>query len=92
MPRDLWMGVDCAFGIGVASDTDALQAALADISLDDNILTEIVFLDSAIGDLDTSIAVIDPSIEIIIIDANRDGLEQIAQAMDGRSGVDASTL
>jgi len=50
---------------------------------------EIVFIDAAVEDRDTLIAGIDPSIEIVMLDSDRDGVEQIADALSSRSDVDA---
>ncbi|UOA07816.1 Ig-like domain-containing protein [Methylobacter sp. S3L5C] len=51
--------------------------------------TEIVFIESNIGDYQTLIDGINPGAEIYILDASGDGLAQIAQILNGRSGIDA---
>lgn len=50
---------------------------------------QILFIDPAIGDTASFLAQIDPSIEVILLSADQNGLEQIAQALAGRTGVDA---
>ena len=50
---------------------------------------EIVFIEDDVPDIDTLIQGIGSSKEIIILDSARDGLDQIAQALTGRSGIDA---
>ncbi|MBC2775525.1 DUF4347 domain-containing protein, partial [Rhizobium sp. AQ_MP] len=51
--------------------------------------TEIVFVDARVQDLDTLLSALDPSVEIILLDADRDGVEQIADVMAEKAGVDA---
>ncbi|MCP4486732.1 MAG: DUF4347 domain-containing protein, partial [Gammaproteobacteria bacterium] len=53
---------------------------------------QIVFLDTAVEDYETLMAGIDPNAEIVLLDTNRDGVEQIAEALEGRSGIDAIHL
>ncbi|MGH8625020.1 MAG: DUF4347 domain-containing protein, partial [Gammaproteobacteria bacterium] len=50
---------------------------------------EIVFVDTSVEDHRTLIAGIDPSAEVVLLDATRDGVEQIAEVLAGRSGIDA---
>ncbi|TXI28356.1 MAG: DUF4347 domain-containing protein, partial [Ottowia sp.] len=49
----------------------------------------ILFIDSAVGDISSLLASVDPSFEVVLLSADRSGLEQIAQALAGRTGVDA---
>ena len=51
---------------------------------------QIVFIDAAIAENDvaTLSAAIDPSAEVILLESDRDGLTQIAEALEGRSGID----
>ncbi|MCP4387659.1 MAG: DUF4347 domain-containing protein, partial [Gammaproteobacteria bacterium] len=53
---------------------------------------QIVFLDTAVEDYQTLMAGIDPNAEIVLLDTDRDGVEQIAEALEGRSGIDAIHL
>ncbi|MCP5090943.1 MAG: DUF4347 domain-containing protein, partial [Gammaproteobacteria bacterium] len=53
---------------------------------------QIVFLDTAVEDYETLMAGIDPNAEIVLLDTDRDGVEQIAEALEGRSGIDAIHL
>jgi len=46
----------------------------------------IVFLDSRVADQETLLASFDSTIEVIFLDADRDGLTQIADALSGKSG------
>ncbi|WP_306394695.1 Ig-like domain-containing protein [Telluria beijingensis] len=50
---------------------------------------EIVFIESDVADIDTLIRGFGAGKEIVILDAARDGLRQIAEALEGRSGIDA---
>jgi hypothetical protein len=50
---------------------------------------EIVFIEDNVADIETLIAGIGSGKEIVILDATRDGMHQIAQALAGRSGIDA---
>jgi len=61
---------------------DALETASAPRN-------EIVFIDSAVEDMDTLLSGIDPSIEVIILDADKDGVEQIASVLEDRENLDA---
>ena len=49
---------------------------------------EIVFIDSNIDDIETLLAGIGPSIEVVILDPDTDGVEQIANVLEGREDVD----
>ncbi|MCP3999901.1 MAG: DUF4347 domain-containing protein, partial [Gammaproteobacteria bacterium] len=50
---------------------------------------EIVFVDSAVNDYQTLLNGISSDAEVIILDADRDGLQQMTEALSGRSGIDA---
>ncbi len=49
----------------------------------------IVFIDSAVTDTDQISASIPDGAEVVLLDPNRDGVEQIAAAVEGRSDLDA---
>ncbi|WP_374240632.1 VCBS domain-containing protein [Zoogloea sp.] len=51
--------------------------------------SQILFIDSRVTNADSLLASIDSNIEIVWLSADRDGLEQIADALAGRSGVSA---
>ena len=50
---------------------------------------KILFIDSAVGDISSILASVDPSFEVVLLSSDRNGLEQIADALAGRTGVDA---
>ncbi|SDE56494.1 Ig-like domain (group 3) [Massilia sp. PDC64] len=51
--------------------------------------TEIVFIEDSVADLGTLLGGIGRGKEVVILDSGQDGLHQIAQALAGRSDVDA---
>lgn len=51
--------------------------------------SQILFIDSRVTNADSLLASIDSNIEIVWLSADRDGLEQIADALAGRSGISA---
>ncbi|MFA5951562.1 MAG: DUF4347 domain-containing protein, partial [Hyphomicrobium sp.] len=51
--------------------------------------TEIAFVDSSVPDAGVLIAGLDPNVEVVLIDSSRDGVEQIASALEGRTDVAA---
>ncbi|MCB9775997.1 MAG: DUF4347 domain-containing protein [Nitrospiraceae bacterium] len=53
---------------------------------------EMVFIDTWVEDYQTLMNGIHPSAEVILLDAGRDGIEQIAEVLKGRSGIDAIHL
>ncbi|MEO8325262.1 MAG: DUF4347 domain-containing protein, partial [Nitrospirota bacterium] len=53
---------------------------------------EIVFIDTRVEDYQTLMKGIHPGAEVILLDAGRDGIEQIAEALKGRSDIDAVHL
>ena len=54
-----------------------------------NQATQILFIDAAVTDAATLLASVDPSIEVVQLSANEDGLAQIARALDGRTDIGA---
>ncbi|MBL4731674.1 MAG: DUF4347 domain-containing protein, partial [Rhizobiaceae bacterium] len=73
-----------------ADTSNALLAdALSSYSEPTSTTSEIVFIDTNVDDIDTLIAAIDPNFEIILLDAGRDGVEQIAEILADRSNLDA---
>ena len=51
--------------------------------------TEIVFIEDNVADLGTLLGGIGRGKDVVILDSGQDGLHQIAQALAGRSGIDA---
>ena len=49
----------------------------------------IVFIDSQVADAATIAASVPSGAEVVYLDADRDGVEQIADVLDGRTGIDA---
>ena len=70
----------------------------SDIALPSNLRLELVFVDAGVGDVQTLIqdfaAGDDPTrlVEFVLLDAQRDGIEQISQTLSQHSGVDAVHL
>lgn len=60
-----------------------LNAATADVR------HELVFVDVAVEDYQTLLADVDPHAEVVLLDAKRDGIEQMAEVLSQRSGVNA---
>ncbi|MGE0468789.1 MAG: cadherin domain-containing protein [Nitrospira sp.] len=54
--------------------------------------TEIAFVDPTVPDYQQMIAGLGPNVEVVVLDGTRDGMEQIAESLSGRSGVDAIHL
>ncbi|MFS8970991.1 DUF4347 domain-containing protein [Synechococcus sp. 'PEA 65AY6A-5F PE A'] len=48
---------------------------------------ELVFIDQALPDLAILLAGIRPGAEVVLLDPNRDGIEQITEALRGRKGI-----
>ncbi|MCW5783453.1 MAG: DUF4347 domain-containing protein, partial [Nitrospirales bacterium] len=53
---------------------------------------EMVFIDTRVEDYQTLMKGIHPGAEVVLLDAGRDGIEQIAEVLKGRSAVDAIHL
>ena len=53
---------------------------------------EIVFIDTRVEGYQTLMEGIDPNADVIILDSTRDGVEQIAEALNGRTDIDAIHL
>ncbi len=73
------------------SDIDSTEE-LADALVDSAATTttnEIVFIDSTVDNFEELLTGIDKSVEVVILDPARDGVEQIAEVLAGRSDIDA---
>jgi len=72
----------------VVENTEKLFESLAELQLPVE-SSELIFVDRSVDDYETLMAEINPSAEIIYIDLNSDGVQQIADALSTRSNVDA---
>jgi len=78
---------------GRGRDTEALLEALRDAPAvgerQGAETTEIVFIDPSVEDYEQLVAGLGAAVEVVVLDGDSDGVEQIASALDGRTGVDA---
>jgi hypothetical protein len=51
--------------------------------------TEIAFIDTGVQGYQAMVEAVRPGVEVVLIDSTKDGLAQIAEALTGRTGVDA---
>lgn len=51
--------------------------------------TQILFIDSRVANIDSLLAQVDPSYEVVLLDSAEAGLTQIAKALEGRTGIEA---
>ena len=51
--------------------------------------TEVVFVDPTVPNYQELLAGMNPDIEIIMLDAGKDGVQQMASSLEGRTGIDA---
>ncbi|MGD2179618.1 DUF4347 domain-containing protein [Lusitaniella coriacea] len=49
----------------------------------------LVFIDATVGDIETLIAGVQPGAEVVILDGNRDGIEQISETLAQRQGIES---
>ena len=54
--------------------------------------TEVVFVDPTVPNYQELLAGMDPNTEVIMLDAGKDGVQQIAENLAGRTGIDAVHL
>ena len=76
----------------VSSTSDAASRSASEIIISYATLPqrqEIVFVDTSVEDYQTLIEGVDPGAEVFLLDSTRDGIEQIAEVIKGRSGIDA---
>jgi predicted outer membrane repeat protein len=78
-------------GANTATDSDALWTSGLSLATPAD-RREIVFIDTRVENYQTLMEGIDPAAEVILLDARRDGIEQIAEALKGRSDIDAIHL
>ena len=78
---------------GVAEANEAReseeQRALADDVVPPSERFEVVFVDASVENLRELLGEIDPAAEVVMIDPSSDGVEQMADALQGREDVDA---
>lgn len=67
---------------------DSLVASLATLDSPSD-RREIVFIDTSVEDYQTLMSGIDPNAEVVLLDSTRDGIKQIADILQGRTGFDA---
>ncbi|MCB1520406.1 MAG: DUF4347 domain-containing protein, partial [Hyphomicrobiaceae bacterium] len=68
---------------------EALADAVTAVEAETTSGSVIIVIDSSVADIDVFLEQIDSGAEIIILDGERDGVEQIAEALAGRSNIDA---
>ncbi|MCA9468096.1 MAG: DUF4347 domain-containing protein, partial [Nitrospira sp.] len=74
-----------------SSDSEALWSSGLSLSAPSD-RKEIVFIDTRVEDYQTLMEGIDSNAEVILLDSTRDGVEQIAEALNGRTDIDAIHL
>ena len=74
-----------------SSESDALLSAISTYMPAES-RTEIVFVDPTVPNYQDLLSGLDPSIEVIMLDGGQDGIEQMAGALAGRTGIDAIHL
>ncbi|MCA9467726.1 MAG: DUF4347 domain-containing protein, partial [Nitrospira sp.] len=74
-----------------SSDSEALWSSGLSLSAPSD-RKEIVFIDTRVEDYQTLMEGIDPNAEVILLDSTREGVEQIAEALNGRTDIDAIHL
>ncbi|MBT5791856.1 MAG: DUF4347 domain-containing protein, partial [Gammaproteobacteria bacterium] len=81
---------DSSLPVGISQRlTDELLSALAAHQLPEAPRTEIVFIDGGVDDVQTLIDGISADKEVVLLDPSRNGVEQISEALAGRSDIDA---
>lgn len=68
---------------------DALVEALSETSVAPRENNQIAFVDASISDYKSILSEIPETIEIVLVDGNRDGIEQIADVLQNRENIDA---
>ncbi|MDH5563101.1 MAG: DUF4347 domain-containing protein, partial [Nitrospirota bacterium] len=73
------------------TDSIDLYSALSTVTASSE-RREIVFIDTRVEDYQTLLLGIDPSAEAVLLDPTRDGIEQMAEILNGRTDIDAIHL
>lgn len=71
-----------------SEETERLIAALSGAPATET-SNEIVFIDTTVQGYELLLEGIDPGAEVILLESGQDGLDQIVDALEGRSGIDA---
>ena len=76
------------------SNEGNLLDELTDYVVPDGPVNEIVFVDTSVDDYETLLADIDPNIQVVLLDSQQDGIEQIARylAQSQSQSIDASHI
>ncbi|AQZ35152.1 hypothetical protein BHQ29_18990 [Pseudomonas sp. LPH1] len=80
-------GADSSSGHDANVTPDNLAAAPSSATSDQR--QEVVFIDASVKDKQQLLDSLVAGTEVVILDADRDGLAQMAEYLDGRSGIDA---
>ncbi|MBT7950451.1 MAG: DUF4347 domain-containing protein [Gammaproteobacteria bacterium] len=73
----------------VVESTEKLFEALSLVDAPDNDTNEIIFIDSNVEEYSTLLEGIDSNAEVVFIDSDSDGMEQIAEVLADRDDIDA---
>ena len=74
------------------ADSSFDSQAVAPTSATSDQRQEVVFIDSSVKDNQQLLDSLAPGTEVVVLDSTQDGLTQMAQYLDGRSGIDAIHL
>ncbi len=77
-------------GAEIGESQDVLSALASYMPTESR--TEVVFVDPTVPDFEALVAGMGPNVEVVMLDAARDGVEQIAESLVGRTGIDAIHL
>jgi hypothetical protein len=75
---------------GATDSQELLQAVTTYLPVESR--QEIAFVDPTVPDYQQMIAGMGPNVEVVVLDGTRDGMEQIAESLAGRTGIDAIHL
>ncbi len=89
-PRMMFDGALVATGAELVGDADAAPAP--DSPADSPAAQEVVFIDAALASDQKLLGSLPAGAEVVVLDAGRDGLQQIADYLDGRQGLAAVHL
>lgn len=84
--------VDAAKDSTSSNEASPAQAAASGSSRQAAQRHEVVFVDGQVSDADTLVAGLPANTEIVVLDPNKDGLQQMADYLKGREGLDAIHL
>ena len=73
----------------VVESTEKLLEALSLVDAPANDVNEIIFIDSQVDDYQTLLQGVDSNAEVVFIDSDRDGMEQIAEVLAERDDIEA---